>query len=490
MDTPSINTADIVIRNGTIIDGTGAHRVQADLAITGDRLSAVGDVSHYKAAHTIDAIGLTITPGFIDAHTHDDRALLSSPEMRPKVSQGVTTVITGNCGVSLAPLVVTDRPPPPLDLLGDRHWYRFETFGDYIAAVEAHPPAVNAAMLVGHSTLRVRVMSAVDRPASRAEIDQMRSLLQDALDRGAIGFSTGLFYPTNRAAPKEEVIALVELLASAGGIYTTHMRDEADDVEESLKETFETAQAAGVPVVISHHKCAGRRNWGRSSKTLSLIDQARQHHPVGLDVYPYAASSTVLMPDLMDEHIRIIVTWSESEPHVAGRDLADIACEWNCSLTEAAQRLQPAGAVYFQMDEADVRRILAYPHSMIGSDGLPHDQFPHPRLWGTFPRVLGHYARDVGLLTLEDAVYRMTGLPATQFHLGDRGVIKVGNYADLVIFDANQIGDRATFEHPTHPASGIQTVFVNGQIVWEAGHMTNARPGRVLHRLHPSARTK
>ncbi len=475
-------TADLIIRNGHVIDGTGRDRWRADIAITGDRITAMGDLADQSATQTLDAMGCIVAPGFIDVHTHDDRLLLSHPAMTPKLSQGVTTVITGNCGISLAPLIATDRPPPPLDLLGDRPWYRFATFAAYLAELEAHPPAINTAPMVGHSTLRVAAMADVRQPANASEIATMRSHLQEALAAGAIGFSTGLFYPTNQPAPPEEVIALAELLAPVGGIYTTHMRDEADNVAQSLAETFETAQRAGVPVVISHHKCSGRANWGRSVVTLQLIDQARSRQPVGLDVYPYAASSTVLMPELMDDQLRTRITWSEAVPEVAGQDLSAIAAQWGCTQGEAAERLQPAGAVYFQMDEADVRRILAYPHSMVGSDGLPHDRFPHPRLWGAFPRVLGHYVREVGLFSLEEAVYRMTGLAANQFRLRDRGVLQPGACADVVVFNADTILDQATFEHPTRPASGIEYVVVNGAIAWSPTGSTGTRTGRVLRR--------
>jgi N-acyl-D-amino-acid deacylase len=477
--------ADLIIRHGTVIDGTGAPRRQADVAIIGDRITAMGDLSHRVAEQEIDATGRIMAPGFIDVHTHDDRLLLSHPTMTPKLSQGVTTVITGNCGISLAPFKATKRPPPPLDLLGDRPWYRFATFAEYVAELEAQPPAINTAPMVGHSTLRVAAMADVRQPASLQELEVMRSFLQEALEAGAIGFSTGLFYPTNKPAPREEVIALAELLAPVGGLYTTHMRDEADDVEKSLDETFATAQAAGVPVVISHHKCSGRANWGRSVQTLQKIDQARSRQPVGLDVYPYAASSTVLMPELMDDQLQTRITWSEAAPEMAGQDLSAIAQQWDCTQAEAAARLQPAGAVYFQMDEADVQRILTYPHTMVGSDGLPHDRMPHPRLWGAFPRVLGHYARDLGLFSLETAVHRMTGLSAAQFRLRDRGILQPGAFADIVIFNADTILDQATFEAPTRPASGIESVIINGAIAWTDSHSTQTRTGRVLKRWTP-----
>jgi N-acyl-D-amino-acid deacylase len=341
---------------------------------------------------------------------------------------------------------------------------------------------VNAALMVGHSTLRVGTMADVHRPATDAEIEAMRSQVREALACGAIGFSTGLFYPTSSAATMAEVVAVLQALAGSGAIYTTHMRDEADGVEDSLEESFETARRAGVSLVISHHKCMGQRNFGRSPATLARIEAARQRQPISLDVYPYTAGSTVLLPELVEQAARILVAWSEPYPDLAGRDLAGIAADWGIPPKEALLRLRPGGGIYFMMDEADVERIMAYPQAMIGSDGLPHDRFPHPRLWGTFPRVLGHYARDRGLLTLEEAVRRMTGLSAERFGLAGRGVIRPGAYADLVLFDVNAIADAATFEQPTLPARGIEAVLINGTPVLQAGKPTGARPGRVLRR--------
>jgi N-acyl-D-amino-acid deacylase len=233
-------------------------------------------------------------------------------------------------------------------------------------------------------------------------------------------------------------------------------------------------------VVISHHKCAGSFNDGATTETLPKIAAAHAEQPVALDVYPYVAGSTVLDSGRMMNASRVIVTWSKAHPEVAGRDLSDIAEEWGCTQPAAADRLQPAGAIYFIMDEADVRRVLSFPHAMIGSDGLPHDSHPHPRLWGTFPRVLGHYARDIGLFPLEEAVRRMTGLPAAQFGLTDRGVLRPGAYADLVLFDPDTILDRSTWDQPKLPAAGIDLVMANGRITWRNGASTGARPGRAL----------
>jgi N-acyl-D-amino-acid deacylase len=260
------------------------------------------------------------------------------------------------------------------------------------------------------------------------------------------------------------------------------MRDEGDGVLDSLAESFAVGRATGVPVVISHHKTTGRANFGRTAETLPAIAAAMAGQEVGLDAYPYTASSTVLQPDRLAAAEKVLVTWSKSVPEAAGRDLAQIAAEWGVTQAEAAARLQPAGAIYWMMDEADVERVLQFPHTMIGSDGLPHDRHPHPRLWGAFPRVLGHYSRERRLFALEEAVRKMTGLPAARFGLSRRGVLAAGHYADITIFDPATIADRATFETPTLPATGILAVFVNGRPVWQDGRPTGERPGHVLRR--------
>ena len=473
---------DILIAGGEVIDGSGEPRRRADVAITGDRIVAVGDLGQLHAGTIIDAAGLIVAPGFIDAHTHDDRAVLSGPDMTNKISQGVTTVVAGNCGISIAPLVLAGDPPPPMNLLGGRADYGFPTMADYGAAIDGSPPALNVAMLTGHSTLRVGVMDELSRPATDDEIARMADRLDEALDAGAIGFSTGLAYPTAIEAPAAEVTALVKRLEAVGGVYTTHMRDEGDHVIEAIEETLETARVAGVRVVISHHKCSGSRNFGRSRETLALIAAAQAGQDVHMDVYPYIASSTVLLPSFMEDCPRVLITWSEPHPEQAGRDLADIADDWDCSWDEAAERLLPAGAIYFQMDEGDLQRILAFPNAMIGSDGLPHDEKPHPRLWGTFPRVLGHYCRDIGLFSLEEAVRRMTGVPADVFGLKDRGALREGAYADITLFDKDKVIDVADFTDSKRPSAGIDLVMVNGRAVWRRGEWTGNRPGRLFRR--------
>lgn len=479
---------DLAFRNAAIVDGSGAARFAGDVGIAGDRIVAVGDLGSAGATREIDCGGRVLAPGFIDVHTHDDRALMLDGAMDPKLSQGVTTVVVGNCGLSLAPVTLDRAPPPPLDLLGGAADFRYPSFGAFTGALEAAGPAANAAPMVGHTTLRVATMAQFDRPARDDEIAAMQALVRECLEAGAVGLSTGLFYPPAHEAPMEEVVALLEALAGTGAVYATHMRDESDGVAESLEETFETARRAGVPVVVSHHKCSGRHNFGRSRETLALFDRALADQDIGLDAYPYAASSTVLLDDYMEQAERVMIAWSEPHPEASGRYLEDIAADWGCSRREALARLKPGGAIYFILDEADVRRILAYPHTMIGSDGLPHDRHPHPRLWGTFPRVLGHYARDVGLFGLEEAVHKMTGKTAARFGLNDRGVIRQGAFADLVLFDPDTVADRATFEDPARPAAGIDMVLVNGQPVLEDGRLTGARAGRVLRREPVSPR--
>ena len=472
---------DTVIQNGTIVDGLGESRFQSDIGIKDNRIQAMGDLSMAKSGRKINAANRIVAPGFIDVHTHDDRVLLAKPTMDMKISQGVTSVIVGNCGISLAPLVA-DNPPPPLDLIAEPGACRYSTFDQFLQEVEGAPAAVNAAFLVGHSTLRVGTMGSLDRAASLTEIKKMRSLLEEGLTAGAIGFSTGLFYKPAIMAPTEEVIEIASALKAHKARYVTHMRNESDHVIQSLDETFRIGSEARSPVIVSHHKVQGKNNFGRSVETLNHIEDHLHghHHGIAFDVYPYVASSTVLKEDSIRLSERVLITWSKSRPDLAGRELSDIADELGCDIFSAAAQLQPAGAVYFAMAEEDVQRILSHPNAMIGSDGLPHDEHPHPRLWGTFPRVLGHYCRDLKLFSLEEAIRRMTGYSAETFGLIDRGVLKAGAFADITIFDENTVLDRATFDKPMTPAAGIDTVMVNGSVVWQQGCATGNRPGHVL----------
>lgn len=474
---------DTLIHGGTVIDGSGAPRRRADVALTGDAIAAVGDLAGHAAHRHIDAEGLVVAPGFIDAHTHDDALLLQHPAAHPKLMQGVTTVVTGNCGVSLAPLV-TDTPPSPLDLMGSDA-FRFARFGDYLAAVQAAQPAVNAAALVGHTTLRIGCMANLDRAATPAEAQAMRARLADALADGAIGLSTGVYYPPARAATTDELIAVAEPLRDGAGIVTMHIRDEGDAIDDALREALAVGRAVNAPLVLSHHKLMGRANHGRSVQTLALIEAAARAQSVCMDCYPYVASSTMLLPERVAVSSDVRITWSRSEPAAAGRSLLQMAAERGIDPVALARQLQPGGAVYFAMSDEDVDRILAHPLTMIGSDGLPHDAVPHPRLWGSFPRVLGHYVRERRLLALEDAVHKMTGLPARRFGLAGRGELRPGMAADLTLFDPARIIDGASFDAPTTPPRGVATVIVNGRVALHDGQPQDDRAGRVLRRAGP-----
>jgi N-acyl-D-amino-acid deacylase len=474
---------DHVFRNALLIDGTGAAPSPGELAVAGERIAMVGPPGAVPPGAGLtehDLKGKALAPGFIDTHTHDDRIVLDAPDMLPKISQGVTTVVVGNCGISLAPVTFPGEPPAPMNLLGGHGSYEFPRFSDYARAIAETVPGVNVAALVGHSALRLATMSDIRVKASEAELAAMLDHADEAMENGAIGFSTGLFYPTNAGADLDEVARVAVRFASHGGVYATHMRDETVRVLDSIEETLETARRARIPVVISHHKCAGPRNWGRTRETLPIIEAAAKRQRVWLDAYPYDAGSTNLRADLVTDEYRIMITWSRPHPEATGRDLSSIAGEWGVDLHEAARRLDPAGAIYFQMDEADVRRVLAFPLTMIGSDGLPHDDHPHPRLFGTFPRVLGRYSRELGLFPLQTAVHKMTGLPARSFGLKDRGRLAEGRFADLVVFDPETVIDRATYESPKQFSDGIDKVFVAGVPSWEAGATTVRRAGRLV----------
>ena len=477
---------DIIIIGGEVVDGSLAPRKKLDIGICGDKIAEIAEPGalNDSNAKTINATGKIISPGFIDSHTHDDNALLKAPEMIPKISQGVTTVISGNCGISLAPLIPKGNLPPPLNILGPKSDFTFESLSQYILAFEHAKPTINTAMLVGHNTLRIAAVKDLTRPANKTELKLMQELLEIGMKEGAIGFSTGTYYRPSRAADESEIIALAEVISPYKGIYATHMRDEQTKIFKSMDETFETAKTAQVRVLISHHKCASPDVWGRSAETLALIHGAQKSQEVATDVYPYNAGSTILEPEYVDERIRIFISWSEPHPEMIGRDLSDIADDWGVSQKEAVERLKPGGGVYFSMDEEDVRRILSDPTSMIGSDGLPNDINPHPRLWGTFPRVLGHYCREEGLFSLETAIHKMTGLTASYFRISDRGFIRKGNFADLVIFDEKKILDLATYSNPKKIACGIDAVFVNGSLSWLDGALTGARKGRFLKHSH------
>ncbi len=498
----TVDLVDLLIFNATIIDGTGQPRFNGAVAIRADKIVGVFD-GHLQedacaleaqmscASIVFDAKGKVLSPGFIDAHTHDDRLLLSDPQMMPKLSQGITTVIAGNCGISLAPMPKAFKTDvtPPLNLLDESgEWFRFKDFASYLQALKDHPSAINCALLVGHTTLRVAAMEDLNREANEAEISAMRKQVREALKAGAIGVSTGLYYEPAKAVSTQEVVEICRPLREFQGVYCTHMRDEADGLLASLDESFLVGREVDAPVIISHLKVVGVKNYGQSSRALAHIQAHQDRQEICFDCYPYPASSTILSFDRAVTASRVIVTWSKAMPEMAGKDLSHIAQKLELSEEEAIKKLDPAGAIYFRMDESDVQTILSHPQVMIGSDGLPHDEFPHPRLWGSFTKVLGHYSRTLGLFPLESAIRKMTSTTAKNFRLTGRGEIRVGCYADLTLFDPEEVNAVSSYEHPVAASRGILGVWVNGEMVYQDGRATGRLSGQVL--CHQDGTTK
>jgi len=480
----------VLLEGGLVVDGSGGPSWQGDVLLVEDRISRVGAQLRTRLPEglaaedleVLDCRGLVIAPGFIDAHTHDDAIVLDTPAYLAKLSQGITTVVTGNCGISIVPYV-TDVARPPLSLLGAGS-FRYPTMRAYRDAVATARPAVNVVALIGHTTLRFAAVADLARAATADERARMAALLEACMADGAHGLSSGLFYEEAFAAPADEVTELARIVARHGGVYTTHLRSEMASIIESLHEAGDCAFEAGLPLIISHHKCAGPANWGRTRETLPLIESLAARQDIAMDVYPYVAGSTVLREDLVDGVIDVMLTWSDAFPEVTGRMLADVAAEWDVDQKTACRRLMPGGACYFQIDEADVERVIAHPRTMIGSDGLPHDRHPHPRLWGAFPRVFARYWRERKLFSLEQAVHKMTGMTARNFRIADRGLLRAGACADVVVFDPARIADTATYDDPVRASVGIMAVYVNGHRAYGQDDVAavQAREGRLLRR--------
>jgi N-acyl-D-amino-acid deacylase len=488
---------DLVIRGGTVYDGSGAPGVRADVGVLGDRIATVGDIDA-RGASELDARGLAVTPGFIDVHSHDDYAVLLGPEVDFKVMQGVTTDIVGNCGSGVVPFEAglirfqrmdpSARPAP------------WDGYAGYMQRVDETGPSLNIAVLIGQGSLRRGAMGLEQRPATEAELARMRDWVREGVEAGAVGLSTGLIYEPGRYASTEELIALVRELHPNGGLYATHMRNEGAQLLDAVCEAIRIGEEAGVPVQISHHKATGEANWGKVRDSIALIEAARARGvDVTADQYPYTASSTSFFAVVQNGMVRngvvkpegVLVASAPAHPEYDGRSLAALADSWDLPVEQASTRLleeegEALFVVLFSMDEADVRTVLAHATTMIGSDGVPASGGkPHPRLYGTFPRVLGRYVRDEGVLDLATAIHRMTGMPAAKFRLTDRGAVRPGAYADLVVFDPAQIADTGTYEDPRRYPEGIKAVYVNGVAVARDGEHTHARPGRVVRRGQP-----
>jgi len=500
---PSEPSFDVLITGGRVVDGSGSLWFAGDIGITNGRIARVGRLSAATATRRIDASGLIVAPGFVDPHAHARERLFDLPAAEGYLLQGITTVVDGNDGSSPLPLA------------------------PYLAQAEATSIAPNLALLVGHGTIREQVMGTANRRASLAELDQMKALVRQAMRDGALGLSTGLAYIPGNYATTEELVALSVVAREHGGIYVSHMRDEGGGVLDSVRESIRIGDEARIPVQISHHKVGGRRQFGQSVQSLALIEAARARGvDVTFDQYPYTASQTGLslifprwamaddglqarladpkargevkngMLDFIDERFgddpsRIQLVRCSFDPSLSGRTIADLLKADGRPLTQSATAdviidLQMKGgcsAIFHAYDEADVERLMRAPFGMVGSDGSLTrlgDGAPHPRAFGTYPRVLGRYVRERKVLTIEDAVRKMTSFPAARLGLADRGLLRAGMAADVTVVGAATIVDRSTFTDPHHYSEGVRYVLVNGTVVIDNGAHTGARPGRVL----------
>jgi N-acyl-D-amino-acid deacylase len=499
---------DLVLKGGRIVDGTASPWYVADLAIKGDTIVRIAQSITEPATRVIDVKGLIVAPGFIDIHTHARRGIFEVPTADNYVRQGVTTLIEGPDGSSPIPLA------------------------PFLAKVQATRITPNFAAFIGQGTVRSEVMGEVDRPATRAELERMRALVTQGMEQGALGLSSGLFYVPGNFTPTEEVIDLARVAGRMGGIYISHMRDEARGLTDSVRETIAIGEKGGLPTQITHHKVVGRKYWGGSVETLRMVDEARARGvDATIDQYPYTASATsigsALLPAwaleggrestlkrLTDPATRakikaestviirdergggdpknVSVSACQFDPKLAGQTLAQITQGRGLAVTleNAAETAMwiveqgGCGGIFHAIGEEDLQRILVHPATMVASDGeVPvfGRNVPHPRSYGTFARVLGLYVRDKKLLPLETAVQKMSSFPAQRLGLSDRGVLRQGLKADLAVFDASTVRDTATFEKPHSYAEGFSVVIVNGQVAFEAGKMTAARPGRILY---------
>ncbi|HEX4979076.1 MAG TPA: D-aminoacylase [Acidimicrobiales bacterium] len=480
---------DLVFRDVRILDGTGAPAFEGDVAVEGGRIAAVGGVgSPPRTATVIDGNGRVLAPGFVDTHTHDDGALVAHPGLEFKVAQGCTSLVIGNCGFSTVP-----AGGPGLWATRDQSWGDLDGFR---AALEAGGGiAANAIALIGHNTMRAVAMGDdAKRTPTPAELATMRGWVEQAIEQGACGVSTGLIYRPGRWSDAEEVAALARAAGDAGGLYATHLRNEADRLLDAVDEAISIGRAAGCGVHISHHKAAGPANWGKVRDSLELVDAANDAGAdVTLDVYPYTAGSGRMIEyfnlSAPDEALAEVVRLASCPafPDYEGRMLVDIAGETGETLAALVVRILTAErgdrtiCIHFLLDEADIETNLRHPRMMVGSDGIPDLRGkPHPRLFGTMPRVLGEYVRRRGVLSLEEAVRRMTSLSADRFGLEGRGRVAEGLHADLVLFDPDAVADTATYDEPMREPVGIDCVVVNGAVVYAGGAHTGARPGRLL----------
>ncbi len=487
---------DLVIRNGRIIDGTGEAPRDGHLAVSGGRIVAVGAVAG-RGDVELDAGGCVVAPGFIDVHTHDDAAAVRDPRVDFKIMQGVTTDVVGNCGAGVAPANDAFRGyyrTGMAPILGDSD-LPWRTTAEYFAAVDAARPACNVAAYVPHGVLRYNVMGTARREPDATELQEMRDLLEEGMRAGAIGMSTGLVYVPGTFARTEELVELAKVAARYGGIYGSHIRNESDRLLEAVGEAISIGEQAGCGVQISHHKAAGAAFFGMTKRSLPIIADARARGvDVTVDAYHYVVSSSSLAAmfrlgrgQAFDTAPAIIASVKHKKERYEGRYIKDIAADLDLPVADAIRRVleeeeNTPSVIMFIMDEDDVRRVVADDHCMAGSDGLPSEGKPHPRLYGTMPAVLQKYVREQPVMSLEEAVRKMTSLPASKHRIHGRGLLREGWHADIVVFDPATVADVATYTEPRQYPQGIEYVVVNGQVAAERGRQTAARPGRMLRR--------
>jgi N-acyl-D-amino-acid deacylase len=520
---------DVIFVNGRVIDGAGNPWFKADVGVKREKIEAVGRLSGSEAKRIIDMKGFVVAPGFIDIHSHSDYNVIIDPRVESKVRQGVTTEVVGNCGSSAAPMnadVRTYRERYMRARLGDGFEFSWESMGDYLDILEVSGASFNVVPLVGQGTIRQNVMGYEDREPTGSELEEMKGLVTGAMEDGAWGMSTGLIYTPSAYAGTPEIVELAKVLRGYGGVYFSHIRGEGETLLEAVREAIRIGREAGVPVQVAHFKASGEPHWGRTVDSLRLVAESREAGvDVTFDQYPYVASSTSLaayMPHwaqeggaekllerLEDPEIRariredrggIYKTWdmimvasAKNHPEYEGKRISEIALlegkdeyetVFDLLLAEDAQ----VSIVSFGMSEEDVHRVMRSPHGMVGSDGSAVAPWgilgrgkPHPRYYGTFPRVIGHYVRD-RVLSLQEAVRKMTSAPAQRLGLKERGLLRVGFKADITVFDPGRIKDEATFLDPHRFASGIPYVMVNGELVVDGGDHTGALPGRALRK--------
>jgi N-acyl-D-aspartate/D-glutamate deacylase len=482
---------DLAIRDVSVLDGSGAPAFRADVAVRDGRIQDIGSAG--RARREIDGRGAVLAPGFVDTHAHDDGAFLRHPGMEFKLAQGVTTVVSGNCGFSAIPGDPSADAGAGVGILAGLE-HGFADLAGYFGEVMRRAPALNNLMLVGHNTVRALAMGMERRAPTAVELATMRDHVERAMEQGACGFSTGLIYRPGRFSATEEVVALAQRAAAHGGLYATHLRNESDRLLGAVEEALRIGRESGAHVHISHHKSAGRANWGKVRESLARVDRAlAAGERVTLDVYPYTAGSGRMIEYFdprspsreLAEVIRIASCPAFRE--FEGRMLGEIAAERGIDVTDAVKLVleAPRGdrtlCIHFTIDEADVETNLAHADMMVGSDGIPDLRgMPHPRLFGTFPRVLARYVRERGILSLEEAVRRMTSLPAHVFGLVDRGLVREGAWADLVLFDPATIVDVASYDDPKREPRGISLVVVNGEVAYESGTHTRVGSGKML----------